>query len=84
MSLDPKITDTLLYGYRGGDRLCMEQRTFRSCVWDDEWVVFGDQVGQFGEDRAKHVAVQFRLRPARRRYVAEPPAKTRVKEFEDA
>lgn len=64
MSADPKITDTLMYG----EGVCQEHRTFDSFIWDDDWVVFGDQHGRFGEPGAKHVAVQFRQRPKRYRY----------------
>jgi hypothetical protein len=82
MTDDPKITDTLLYG----EGVCREQRTCESCIWDDEWVVFGDQYGRFGEVEAKHVAVQFRRRPPRQRYIEPPfvPVPSRVKELEDA
>lgn len=69
MSRDAKITDTLLYG----EGLCREQRRSDSFVWDDEWVVFGDQYGRFGEPNAKHFAVQFRRRPGRIRYMTETP-----------
>lgn len=65
MSADPKITDTLLYG----EGLCREQHTDKSFIWDDDWVVFADQHGRFGEYGAKHVAMQFRRRPKRERHV---------------
>lgn len=80
MSEDPKITDTLLYG----EGVCREQRTCESYIWDDEWVVFGDQYGRFGESIGKHVAVMFRRRPARMRYAVEPLIRARIKELEDA
>lgn len=79
MSADPKITDTLLYG----EGVCREQHTCASFVWDDDWVVFGDQNGRFGELMAKHVAVQFRRRPARVRVARVVLHGARVKELED-
>lgn len=70
MAADPKITDTLMYG----EGLCREQRICASFIWGDDWVVFGDQYGRFGEYGAKHVAAQFRRRPKRIRHICDSPA----------
>jgi hypothetical protein len=79
MSPDPKVTDTLIYG----ERLCTEQRTFKSVVWNDDWIVFGDQRGHWHVERAECLAVQFRRRPVRKRHVKLPTAGD-VRELEDA
>jgi hypothetical protein len=70
MSTDPKITDTLMYG----DDLCQWQRIATAFVWDDDWLVFGDENSRFGMSSVRHLAVQFRRRPTRERYVDVPPS----------
>lgn len=86
MSTDPKITDYVLYGPHYGDRLCMEQHRCEAFIWNDDWLVVADQLGQFSGREIKHVAVQFSRRPARERYYGESHLEVpaRAKEFEDA
>ena len=40
-------------------------------AWDDDWLVCGEQVSIYAGP-VKCVAVQFRRRPARKRYVVDP------------
>jgi hypothetical protein len=76
MITDPKITDTSLYSYGDssyGEGLCREQHICSApFIWDEEWLVIGDQRSRFGEDHAKHFAAQFQRRPKRGRHVIEP------------